>query len=63
MDIDVKELDVVRLVSGETATVVYVHKPGVAYEADIQLADGETLTDTIRQEQIQEVIYRANGRG
>lgn len=51
-----KLYDKVVLKSGETAYIVEVYKHGEAYEADIDKADGETVTDTIHQEDIEKVV-------
>lgn len=53
---DIKMFDKVRLKSGETAYIVEIYEQGAAYEADIDTADGDTVTDTIRQSDIAEVI-------
>lgn len=47
--------DKVRLTNGKTATIVEVYEQGVAYEADIE-TDGDYITDTIKQEDIQAII-------
>lgn len=47
--------DKVLLKSGETAFIVEIYEQGKAYEADIQ-RDGETVTDTIKQTEIERVI-------
>lgn len=52
----IKMFDKVRLKSGETAYIVEIYEQGVAYEADIDKADGSTVTDTIRQSDIEELI-------
>lgn len=44
--------DKVRLRTGGTASIVEIYEPGVAYEADIDRADGSIETDTIKQEDI-----------
>lgn len=47
--------DKVKLKSGETAYIVEVYEQGVAYEADIEKAEG-TETDTIKQQDIEYVF-------
>lgn len=47
--------DKVLLKSGEVAFIVEIYEQGVAYEADIE-RDGTTVTDTIKQEDIQGII-------
>lgn len=47
--------DKVLLKSGEVAFIVEIYEQGVAYEADIE-RDGATVTDTIKQEDIQGII-------
>lgn len=47
--------DKVLLKSGETAFIVEIYDQGVAYEADIE-RDGDTVTDTIRQSDIDKII-------
>lgn len=49
---NIKLYDKVRLRTGETASIVEIYEPGVAYEADIDRADGSIETDTIKQEDI-----------
>ena len=49
---DIKLYDKVRLKTGETASIVEIYAPGVAYEADIDRLDGSIDTDTIKQEDI-----------
>ena len=49
---DIKLHDKVRLKTGETASIVEIYEPGVAYEADIDRLDGSIDTDTIKQEDI-----------
>ena len=53
---DIKLYDKVRLKSGETASIVEIYEPGVAYEADIDRLDGTIDTDTIQQEDIVAVV-------
>lgn len=48
--------DKVKLKDGREAHIVEVYEQGVAYEADIALEDGEYDTDTIKQDDILEVI-------
>ena len=51
----IKPYDRVLLKSGEAAFIVEVYEQGVAYEADIE-RDGTTVTDTVKQEDIQAII-------
>ena len=48
--------DRVLLKSGESASIVEIYEPGVAYEADIDRVDGDIETDTIRHEDIEKVF-------
>ena len=48
--------DKVRLKTGETASIVEIWEEGKAYEADIDRKDGSIETETIQQEDIEEVI-------
>lgn len=48
--------DKVRLKTGETAYIVEIWEQGVAYEADIDRADGRIDTDTIWQRDIDTVL-------
>lgn len=56
----IKMFDTVRLKDGRKATIVEIYEQGKAYEADILVDDtGKYLeyeTDTIRQDEIIEVI-------
>lgn len=56
----IKKYDVVKLKDGRKATIVEVYEQGKAYEADILVDDTgeypEYETDTIRHEDIQEII-------
>jgi len=56
----IKMYDTVKLKDGREATVVEIYKQGEAYEVDILVDDTgeypEYETETIRQEQILEVI-------
>ena len=47
----IKLYDTVKLVNGKKATIVEIYEQGVAYEADIE-ADGDYITDTIKQSDI-----------
>ena len=54
-----KLYDKVILKTGEVAHIVEIYEPGVAYEADIDKVDGdyiETVTDTIRHEDIDKIV-------
>lgn len=42
----------VLLKTGETASVVEIYEQGVAYEMDIDKADGEIETETVYHDQI-----------
>ena len=53
--------DKVLLKSGETASIVEIYEPGVDYEADINRADGDIETDTIRHEEIVKIIEKYQG--
>jgi hypothetical protein len=55
--VKIDEFDKVRLRTGETASIVEVYNDGEAYEADID-RDGEIETDTIRPEDIVEVLRK-----
>ena len=48
--------DKVLLKTGETAYIVEIYEQGVAYEADIDRADGTTETDTIKHADIKKVL-------
>ena len=56
----IKMFDTVRLKDGRKATIVEIYEQGKAYEADILVDDTgkypEYETDTIRQDEIIEVI-------
>lgn len=56
----IKMYDVVRLKNGKEATIVEIYEEGKAYEADILVDDTgeypEYETETIRYEDIQEII-------
>ena len=49
--------DKVILKTGEAAYIVEIYEQGIAYEADIYRKDGTVDTDTIKQEDIEEVLY------
>ena len=53
-----KLYDKVVLKTGETAYIVEIYELGVAYEADIDRANGDTETDTIYQADIAQVVER-----
>lgn len=55
---DVALYDEIRLRDGRTAHIVEVYEPGVAYEADIEIGDGEYETDTILHDEIEKVIHK-----
>lgn len=48
--------DRVMLKTGETAFIVHIYEQGVAYEADVELPDGETETRTTKEDDILRVI-------
>ena len=48
--------DKVKLKNGNEAFIVEIYEQDVAYEADITVGDEEYITDTIRQEEIAEVL-------
>lgn len=56
----IKMFDIVKLKDGRKATIVEIYEQGKAYEADILVDDTgeypEYETDTIKQEEIKEVI-------
>lgn len=51
-----KMYDKVLLKTGESAFIVEIYEPGIAYEADINKADGDTITDTIKQADIVKIL-------
>ena len=51
-----KLFDKVLLKSDETAYIVEIYEQGVAYEADIDKADGSVETDTISHSDIKQVL-------
>ena len=54
-----KLYDKVMLKTGEIAHIVEIYESGVAYEADIDKDDGdyvETVTETIKQEDIERIV-------
>ena len=53
---EIQLYDKVKLKTGETAYIVEVYERGVAYEADIDKADGSIETDTIKHSDIELVI-------
>ncbi len=53
---EIKMFDKVLLKTGETAYVVEIYEQGVAYEADIDKADGSVETDTIKHSDIEKVL-------
>jgi len=48
--------DKVLLKTGETAYIVEIYEQGVAYEADIDRADGTIETDTIQHADIEKIL-------
>lgn len=56
----IKQYDKVKLRNGKEATIVEIYEQGKAYEADVLIDDTgeypEYETDTIRHEDIQEII-------
>ena len=55
---EIKEFDKVLLRTGETAYIVEIYEPGVAYEADIDKNDGNIETDTIKHVDIEKILSR-----
>lgn len=53
---DIKEFDKVLLKTGETAYIVDILKPGLAYVVDIDKADGDTETEIIEQKDIDRLL-------
>ena len=53
---EIEMFDKVLLKTGETAYIVEIYEQGVAYEADIDKADGTTETDTIQCTDIEKVL-------
>ena len=53
---EIKMFDKVLLKTGETAYIVEIYEQGVAYEADIDKADGSVETDTIKHSDIEKVL-------
>ena len=51
--------DKILLKTGEIAYIVEIYEQGVAYEADIDKADGSIKTDTIRHKDIEKILRRA----
>ena len=52
----IKMFDKILLKTGETAYIVEIYEQGVAYEADIDKADGSIETDTIKHYDIVRVL-------
>jgi len=52
----IKIFDKILLKTGETAYIVEIYDPGVAYEVDINKADGTIETDTIKYSDIERVL-------
>ena len=52
----IKEFDKVLLKTGETAYIVEIYEQGVAYEADVDKADGNTETETISHTDIERIL-------
>ena len=53
---EIEMFDKVLLKTGETAYIVEIYEQGVAYEADIDRADGTIETDTIQYTDIEKVL-------
>lgn len=53
---EINLFDKVKLKDGRTASIVEIYEQGVAYEADIEMEDGEFDTDTIKHEEIEKII-------
>ena len=56
----IQMFDKILLKTGEIAYIVEIYEQGVAYEADIDKADGSIETDTIRHSDIERVLRSAN---
>ena len=55
-----KELDIVRLKDGRTATVLEVFEAGKAYLVEVVDANGKTLdTPTVGPDDIEKVVWKA----
>lgn len=55
-----KELDIVRLKDGRTATVLEVFESGKAYLVEVVDANGKTLdTITVGPDDIEKVVWKA----
>ena len=48
--------DRVLLKSGNEASIVYIYEQGKAYEADIDMPNGDTTTETIKHQDIKKKI-------
>lgn len=53
---EIEMFDKVLLKTGETAYIVEIYEQGVAYEADIDKADGSIETDTIKHADIEKIL-------
>ena len=53
---EIEMFDKVLLKTGETAYIIEIYEQGVAYEADIDRADGTIETDTIQCTDIEKVL-------
>lgn len=51
--------DKILLKTGEIAYIVEIYEQGVAYEADIDKADGSIKTDTIKHDEIEKILRQA----
>lgn len=51
---DIRECDVVRLIDGRKGAVLGIYSGGSAFEIELDPPE----TETVKPEQIQEVIYR-----
>lgn len=52
----IKMFDKILLKTGETAYIVEIYEQGIAYEADIDKADGTIEIDTIKHSDIERVL-------
>lgn len=52
----IRLFDKVLLKTGEVAYIVEIYEDGVAYEADIDKADGSIETETVEHKDIERVI-------
>lgn len=56
---EVRMFDKILLKTGEIAYIVEIYEQGVAYEADIDKADGSIKTDTIKHDEIEKILRQA----